>query len=138
MSPSVLILGLLIIVSWGTWGFLAKVAQERIGPQVLIWYLLASNILLFGYLLATQQLWPLRLDTSGVAFGLAVGVTASLGTILFYLLLASAPTSLIIPLTALYPAVTALLGIWLLHEPFTINRVVGVALAVMAIFFLSR
>lgn len=138
MRLDVIVFGVLVIVLWGVWGFTAKLASVRIGPQVLIWYLLASNVLLIGYLAFLGRLWPINPDPAGIGLGLAVGVSASLGTILFYLILAAAPTSLIIPLTALYPAVTAILGFWALGEPFSVQRVIGIGLAVLAIFFLSQ
>jgi transporter family protein len=138
MSLNILIMGVAIIVFWGVWGFLAKVAQARIGNQLLIWYLLAMAVILLLYLAVTGELWPLRLDGGGIALGAAVGVTAAAGTVLFYLILAQSPTSFVIPLTSLYPAVTAALGVWLLKEELTWNRVIGVTLAVATVFFLSR
>ena len=138
MKLNVVALGLLIIVLWGVWGFAAKLARDRIELQVLIWSALFSNLVFICYLAWTGELWPLKLDPAGIGFGAAVGLTAAAGSVLFYRLLATEPASLIVPLTSLYPAVTAILGIMLLREAFTLDRVIGVTLAVLAIFFLSR
>ena len=138
MRLNVLALGVSIILLWGVWGFVAKLARDRIELQVLIWYALFSNLVYLGYLAWTGELWPLKMDPVGIGFGVAVGLTAAIGSVLFYRLLATETAGLVIPLTSLYPAVTAVLGILLLREAFTLDRVIGVGLAVLAIFFLSR
>ena len=42
------------------------------------------------------------------------------------------------PLTALYPMVTVVLSWLALHEDFTLRRLAGVALALVAVWLLSK
>ncbi len=130
-------LGIVIIVLWGLWGFSAKIASQKIGMQVLVWSLMAQAIIAFAYLTVTKQLWPFQVTTASL-WGLAVGASAALSSILFYTLMQRHPASLIVSLTALYPAVTVLLSVIFLKEPLSPTQIVGIILALVAGVLLTR
>jgi transporter family protein len=69
--------------------------------------------------------------------GFLAGIVSSVGLISFYALLTKKDASLVVPLTALYPALTAILAIIFLKEPLTILKALGVVLSVVAIALLS-
>jgi transporter family protein len=129
--------GLAIIVLWGVWGFTAKIAAQKIGMQVLVWSLAAQAVIALAYLALTKQLWPLQ-TTSSAVWGLAVGASAALSSILFYLLMQRHPASLIVSLTALYPAVTVLLSVFFLREALSPTQIAGIVLALIAGVLLTR
>lgn len=52
--------------------------------------------------------------------------------------LAHGPAAVVVPVTGLYPAVTVILGSMFLHEALPLHRLMGIALALIAVWLLSR
>src|SRR3990172_8330997 len=63
--------------------------------------------------------------------GLLMGLSWGFGTVLFIVALQSAKLSIIVPLTALYPAVSVLLSIFLLRESLETREVIGNIFAIL-------
>lgn len=139
MKPELMILGFAIIMLWGFWGFLYKYGVTRLG---LLSTLLATsifysalNVLIIVYLYKRGVSLPLEGTTAILLTGTAAGVAAS---ILFLYALTKYPGSVVIPLTALYPAVSVVLAILILKEDITKVKAVGIVLAVMAGYLLAK
>lgn len=137
MKLSILYLPFLIILFWGLWGFLSKIAVEKIHLQVAFWSSISVMLIISIYLFFTRQLFPLKWDTFGVSLAILGGVCAGLASILFYILLGKKPVGLIIIITALYPLVTLLLAIVFLKEPLSQTKIIGFLLALAALIFLN-
>jgi transporter family protein len=107
---------LVTLVAWGLWAVLSRMIGDAIDPahsQALSTVGLAPIIV---------ALWLMK-DAGGegsrprgilLAFG--SGLVSALGNIAYYAALNDAKASTIVPLTALYPAVTILLAVPLLKE----------------------
>lgn len=139
MKPELMILGFAIIMLWGLWGFLYKYGVTRLG---LLSTLLATsifysalNVLVIVYLYKRGVSLPLEGTTAILLTGTAAGVAAS---ILFLYALTKYPGSVVIPLTALYPAVSVLLAILILKEDITKVKAVGIVLAMTAGYLLAK
>lgn len=137
MKLSILYLPFLIIFLWGSWGFLSKIAVEKIHLQVALWSSISVMLIISIYLFFTRQLFPLKWDTPGISFAILGGVCAGLASILFYILLGKKPVGLVIAITALYPLVTLLLSIVFLKEPLSQTKIIGFFLAIAALIFLN-
>jgi len=118
-------------LSWGAWGILNKLALPRVGWPGLV---LASAVI---YVVAAVPITIWAFPKSGaVGWGLAL-LAAAAGTAGMFLFYAAyrggtKPASAVVPLTALYPAVTAVVGVWVLKEKLAPAQIVGVLLAVVA------
>ncbi len=73
----------------------------------------------------------------GLWAALVAGVFGGAGYVLFMKAVQEGKASVVIPLTALYPAVTVALAVLLLGEGMTMLRAAGIALAVIAAVLLS-
>lgn len=133
-----LFLGLIVILLWGIWGFAAKVAISDIGLQAIFWISVVSDILIVLYLLISNQFFPLRLEEKGIMYSIISGITGGIAIILFYILLKKYQASIVLPLTSLYPVVVVILGILILKEKITYLNGIGVVLALIAIYLLSK
>lgn len=133
-----LFLGLIVILLWGIWGFAAKVAISDIGLQAIFWVSVISDILIVVYLLISNQFFPLRLEEKGIMYSIISGITGGIAIILFYILLKKYQASIVLPLTSLYPVVVVILGILILKEKITYLNGVGVVLALISIYLLSK
>lgn len=135
-----LVLSIIVIVVWGFWGFALKYASLS-----LEWYhvYVASAMgALSVYLIATLALAYLgKLSTPATLKGLAVAVTGgllgALGGLMLVVALRMGEASIVVPLTSVYPAVTAILSIILLGEDVTVKKILGVTLAILAVILLS-
>lgn len=137
MNASVLIGGIVLLLLWGTYGIAAKIAVREIGLQVLIWSQVASLILMPTYFFLFKEMLPLKMDGTGIAWALGAGFLGVAGGVVLYLLLRDAPANVVIPISALYPVVTVVLGMLFLQEELSLTRLAGIALAVIAIWLLS-
>jgi transporter family protein len=65
------------------------------------------------------------------------GVLLSVGIIAYYRALALGPVSVVVPVFGLFLVTSAAAGVVLLDEPLTTRKVLGVALAVIAIYLVA-
>ncbi len=120
------------LVFWGVWGVIIRAALID-----LDWRLVVSLAVL-GYfipiftlmLLAQPNLRQLNWALAAKAVG--AGLVNQMGLIAFYLAADSGSVSVVVPLTALYPAVTLVGAVIILKESLRAVQLLGIALALVA------
>ncbi|MDR7476042.1 MAG: DMT family transporter [Armatimonadota bacterium] len=132
LAPAVVIL-----VLWGLWPLLAKVAVGRLGLQAL-WWSYCSGLLVAGLFLFWAREPVVPRDPIGLGASLLSGVLVAGGSLLFYELIRRHPASVVTFLTALYPVVSLLVGWVVLREQLSGTQLAGMVLAVAAIALLAR
>lgn len=125
------------VVFWGLWGFFSKVAVSKIGFHAGIYYSITLFTSIVFYLLITNQLFPIKHDSTGVLFAVLAGLAGGAASILFYILLGKHPAGLIVAMTALYPIVTLILSMVFLKETLTTQQTIGFVLAMAALILLN-
>jgi len=129
------LLCLVALLAWGGWGWLSKLAAVRTSPAgIALWATVASILPIAAFAFAAADRAALR----PAPLALAAGLLAGVATVAFYLALGRGPASVVFPLTGMYILIPAVLGLILLREPLTIMRLLGMACAALAVFFLSR
>jgi len=126
---------LLAIVAWGLWGFLGKIVMVRIGWGPAFALTFIANLILI--IILKPESFRLTADGNH-ALGLMMGFLGGIGTICFYKALETGPATVVVPATALYIVVAAVLAFFLLGEAPSWNRLVGLGCGLAAIYFLSR
>ena len=138
MDGNVTLIAFITLLSWGTSSFIDKLATNRIGMKTVFWntvvYLPFVLIYMFFFVKARDLFTADRL---GIWWAILSGIIGSIGFVGFYLLLVKKEASTAVPLTALYPALTAVLAFIFLKETITIQKVAGIVLALVAIYLLS-
>lgn len=128
-----------IFVSWWVGSFIAKLATNRIGAKSVFFDILGYAPAIVIYSLLVFKLRNLlQADKIGAGLGLLAGAIGSFGLIGCYFLLSRTEASRVIPLTALYPALTAILAIIFLHESLNFTKLLGIILSLIAIYLLSK
>jgi len=137
--PRWLAFSLLTILLWGTWGVVSKVASEGVDAY--------SNQALFsfGLLPLIALVWRSPRNAaggagrrSGIGWAFLTGILGGTGNIAFFHALGmGGKASIVSPVTALFPVVTVMLAVTLLHERVGTAQKVGLALALVAIYLLS-
>jgi transporter family protein len=131
-------LALLVMIFWGVGSFVGKLATNRIGEKAVFWDLLgyAPAIILYS-LIVFKSKELLGGDKMGIFYGILAGLIGSGGLIGFYILLSKKEASSAVPLTALYPALTAILAFLFLKEQLTVTKGVGIVLSAIALYLLG-
>ena len=129
---------ILILLAWGLWGFFGKYALKFISPTSLIlwesigsviFYLVISAVLFLNYKFET--------NATGITMSILTAFFGVIGIIIFFLALSKTKSSILVPLTALYPVVTIILSFVFLKEKVTLMQGIGIILAVIASVLLS-
>lgn len=123
---------------WGLWGFLSKVAALQLPAGTVFLISAVGYVAVTGYLAATKGL-AIPLQPGGLAAALGAGTCMAFGLFCFFKALAEgAAANVVVPLTALYPLVTVILGWAFLREGLSLRQLAGVALALPAVWLLSK
>lgn len=95
---------------------------------------------LLGFLVIAPMGPVLRgLPLSSMMLLALAGLLASfVGQMVFYHALQTGQLSQVVPVSGAYPLVAALLGWWVLREPMTVSRVLGVACVVTGVILLRK
>lgn len=133
------LLGLILacVVFWGLWGFLSKLSSQRIGMQVTLWYAIAYASTIIGFLLLSSHVFPIKKDSVGIILAIAAGMTGALASLFFFFLLQRKPAGYLVAVTSLYPVITLFLSVLFLQEALGLIKVLGIFLAILALFLLS-
>lgn len=132
---------LLAFLSWGVWGYFAKVAVDGIGEGNQFGFYALSNLLVIGVFLAWTRKRPLEAphrDRGSRALygGLDVFLGAS-GVVVLTFAFAAGPASLVSAVTGSYPLVSTLAAHFLLKERFTWKEAVALALFIPGILLIA-
>ncbi len=131
-----IIYALLSMLVWGVWGVATKIALTRVE-----WfhYYVYGSVATFVAVGITAYLYrdSLSIATPDLVKVVVASGLGVLGYIFFVLAVKGGDASIVVPLTALYPVVTAILGILFLGEDISITKVLGIALAIAAILLLT-
>jgi transporter family protein len=125
------------ILLWGLGSFLGKVALIKDIPyRVYLFEGIGTLTILTSFILFKRQV--IFTDFSFNILALLMGITWGLGTILFIVALKPAKLSVLVPLSAVYPAVTILLSFIFLHEQLGTREIIGVVFAILSVMFLAK
>ena len=127
------------ILSFGIWGFMMKLGQERLGaiPHLTAMGVFVALIVMLG--LASRTL-PVPELSSNLWLPLAAALATLVAMLFLTLALgaSSGNTAAVIALSAVYPGVTAVLAALFLGEAFTLAKVGGLLCAAAAAFLFAR
>ena len=117
---------------WGLSRFFPKVATQYIDPRSAFFFEVTGEALVALAILASIGFKP-SWHVKGVGFALVAGLFGGLG-VYFYLLGAQrGNVSQLVVVSAMYPVITVLLGLFLLGETVTVKQAIGMVFALIAI-----
>jgi bacterial/archaeal transporter family protein len=138
--PSWLFWSLATILAWGAWGAVSKVASGGVDADTnQIFYTLGLIPLVLVVMLRSSRLGEKRPGRrTGIAWAFLTGILGGTGNIAFFhALVIGGKASIVVPATALFPLVTVILAVMLLHERVSAQQKIGLVLALGAIYLLS-
>jgi len=138
MNTETIVLTVLSLFGWGFGAFFSKMATNRIGESSVFWDLVGYIPMVLVYTFNAFRAKDIfGTDKTGVIFGLLAGLAGAVGLISFYLLVTKRDAGVATSVTAMYPALTAVLSFIFLGEKITPLKIVGILLACTALFLLA-
>jgi transporter family protein len=130
-------LTLISMVSLGVYYFLVKIISVHVNSTVILFVgNIVISVVLFIYLnISKTPIIPKRRIYIVYSFLVAMPLVIALITI--YVAIVRGPVSVVMPIYVLNAMVTALLGIVVLREKVSTQRIFGLVLAISAIVLLS-
>ncbi len=119
------------LVLWGLWGYILKIAGMRLDWREVYFISSLSSFTLALLFYMYSKGFTLPLNTYALYAAIA-GIMGGLGYLTFMIAISRGKASIIIPLTALYPAITAILAVLFLGEKIKPTQIAGIILALIA------
>ena len=126
---------------WGLVPLIEKLGLVRSDPTIGVFARsmgVLIGVVMFGLLWSPWKALSQLSARSFLLLALGGFLASFVGQLAFYHALKTGQVSSITPLAGTYPLVAALLGWWLLGEPMTLGRIVGVGCIVAGVWLLSR
>ncbi len=124
------------MLCWGLWAFFPKLSLARISTSSSVFYeacgVMATSIAVV-FLLGPG----VDKDLEGALYAILTGIFGTVGLYFFFSAVKTGPISVISALTAMYPVVTVVLAVVVLHERLAVRQVLGILLALVAAALLS-
>jgi transporter family protein len=129
-------------VLYGAHQIFTRVAADHIGEGLggfVVEATAALSILSYLAFLWLANRWDQKSSLNGIVYSVLTGICVGAGTIAFFLLFQKGgPLSSVPAILAGGAAIMAVAGILFFREPPSWQRIVGIAFAVIGLFFLSK
>jgi bacterial/archaeal transporter family protein len=70
-------------------------------------------------------------------FVVGTGIALVIAVVFYFLALGEGPASVVVPIYGMFIVGGAVLGLFFLHEPFTVRKFLGILLAAISIYFIA-
>lgn len=94
-------------------------------------------VLATGVVLGTEQRITPHLSSPKLWYVLAGGLGLGVGILAYYRALALGPVSVVTPVFGMFLVTSSVVGVVALGEPLTVRKVVGIGLAVVAVYLVT-
>jgi len=125
------------LACWGPFAFCAKLGSREI-PATGMQFLFTLGGLPVAFVVFAARRFKLEKSAKGISFGLIVGILSAIGTLaLFAAYRTGSNAAVITAATSLYPMVTVILAVLILHERLTRDQIIGLIFASAAFVIFS-
>jgi transporter family protein len=124
------------LCSFGFWGLFSKLSVDYIDFKSAIIYQTIGVIVVAMIGLGMVDFRPATVS-KGIWFAILTGLFYALGCLFYFVAASRGKIITVVTLTAFYPLVTILLSYFLLKEPITGKKIMGMVLASIAICLLA-
>jgi transporter family protein len=137
MIPSWLVLSFIVMFFFALGSFFGKLALLRDTSYRVYFFEAVGTLTVFATFVLLNR-GKIFEGFSVNYWGLLMGLSWGIGTVIFIYVLAVGRVSIIVPFTALYPAITVLLAVIFLNESLGPRETLGIILAVVAGMLLAK
>jgi len=138
MIPPWLLYSLLTILLWGVWGATSKAVANDINAYMNQVLFTIGLVPVLSLVVRSPRLAGGKRRKRGVVYAFMTGILGGAGNILFFKSLTmGGRAAVVVPMTSLSPLVTVLLAFLVLRERISASQIIGLAVALVAIYLLS-
>ena len=113
-----------------------KITTRYLSPNSAIVYESLGGLLFVMLLLASIK-FQVQVDARGTSLAIATGIMGVAGAFMFFQAVSRGPVTLVASISALYPALTVLLAIAILHETITLRQTIGILFAIVSVVLIA-
>jgi bacterial/archaeal transporter family protein len=121
---------------WGFWAFIPKITTRYLNPSSAIVYEAAGSLCLAFLTLLSLRFQP-QVHPQGIGLAFITGLLGFGGAFCFLTAVSQGPVALVATISALYPVVSVVLAVVILHEPLTLKQTIGIAIALLAMVLVA-
>jgi uncharacterized membrane protein len=132
-----LIYALVTTILWGVWGAFIEIPERAGFPATLGYTVWAITMIPCSIVALAIVNWKLEVDKRSIFLGSIVGLLGAGGQLILFEALRDGPAYVVFPVISLFPVVTIFLSSVFLKETTNRRHKTGIALAILAILFLS-
>jgi len=122
---------------WGIWGALIEIPEKAGFPATLGYIVWSLTMVPCAVVALIIIKWKLDANLRSVLLGSVIGLLGAGGQLILFQALREGPAYLIFPFISLFPILSILLSFLFLREKASKKQLIGMGLALTAIFFLS-
>jgi transporter family protein len=127
------------LLLWGFWGFVLGFASRGLKWWQLYVFSGLGTVIGITAITAIYKGSILSAEPRYIVLGIIAGLLGTTGYLaMIGSLEAGGDASIVVPLTSLYPAITVILSALVLREEISLEKAIGVTLALIAIYLLSK
>jgi len=127
---------LMTLLAWGLWGFFSKLATNHTRPRQTLLFQ-AAGVMAFALIVLCFERFQIDRSPAGFGWSFAAGLVNFIGFLTFFAAVEKGKVSTVITLSSLYPVLTILLSVLLLHERVSRREGIGIVLALAAGWLLA-
>lgn len=124
----------LAALAYAFWGFFLRIGTVTHSWKDILFFAAVSEMLVIMVICWPKQMPPFP----AIGWGLAAGACAAIGYTLFVFGLGMVKTSMPVVIMSMYPVLVIILAWAILHEPMVWTKWLGVGLAMVALWLVSR
>lgn len=132
-----LIYTLVTTILWGVWGAFIEIPEKAGFPATLGYSVWALTMIPCSIVALAIAKWRLEHNLRSILLGSAIGLLGAGGQLILFEALREGPAYVVFPVISLFPVVTIFLSSLFLKETTTPRHKTGIAIALIAILFLS-
>ena len=132
-----LLYALITTITWGIWGAFIETPEKAGFPATLGYIVWALTMIPCAIVALAVIKWKLETDLRSILLGSAIGFLGAGGQLLLFQALRDGPAYIVFPFISLFPVLTIFLSVAFLKEKTGKRQWVGIAIALLAILFLS-
>jgi transporter family protein len=131
-----LVPSLAALLFWGLWSFIPKITTQYIHPKSAILFEVLGGLVIAFIVLVSLD-FKIDIHPKGMILAMVTGALGFSGALCFLYAASKGPISLVSVVSALYPVIAILFGIFFLNESLSVKQGLGIILGLGAVVLIA-